>query len=241
MNEDFNISKMERYLTVTYESGARPIILLTKADQCENTKVYLDKVCELKQDVLTICISSKTGEGIKLIEPFLSKGKISVFLGSSGVGKSSLVNVLMGKKIMKTNAIREADAQGRHTTTHRQCFILPREIHLPNGDKFLSGGMIIDTPGIRKLMVSEVDTGIKVAFDDIEELISKCKFSDCKHQNEPGCAICEALNNQILNQKRWETYLALLREENYAKERKNIILTRKNSIIHKYKRRNGEK
>lgn len=240
LNEDFNLSKMERYLTVTYESGAQPIILLTKADQCEDPGVYLDKIRDLKQDILTICISSKTGEGIGKLEPFLVSGKISVFLGSSGVGKSSLVNVLMGKKIMKTNEIRQADAQGRHTTTYKQCFILPEEIKLPNGDIILGGGMIIDTPGIRKLMVSEVETGIKCAFEDIEEFISKCKFSDCKHQKEPGCAIQAVLNDGTLNRRRWETYSDLLREEMYAKERKNIILSRKKNIIQKCKRRNGE-
>ncbi len=233
LNEDFNLSKLERYLTIAYESGAQPIILLTKADQCQDAGAYLERLKELKQDNMAICISSRTGEGIDKMEPFLGKGKVSVFLGSSGVGKSSLVNMLMGEEIMKTNAIRESDAQGRHTTTHRQCFLLPRKIELPNGKSIQGGGMIIDTPGIRKLMVSDVEEGIKSAFEDIEALICRCRFSDCQHRNEPGCAIREALSDGTLSQKRWENYQKLRNEERYAKERKKRILTRQNSVYQK--------
>lgn len=240
LNEDFRLSKLERYLTIAYESGAQPIILLTKVDQCPDVGAYLERVKELKRDNVTICISSKTGEGMDKMEPFLERGKISVFLGSSGVGKSSLVNALMGEEVMKTNAIRESDAQGRHTTTHRQCFILPEKIGLPDGKIIQGGGMIIDTPGIRKLMVSEVETGIRSTFEDIEELICRCRFSDCGHRKEPGCAIREALDDGTLNQKRWENYQKLRKEEMYAKERKKLILARQNSIYQKNKQRHGK-
>ena len=145
-------------------------------------------------------------------------------LGSSGVGKSSFVNTLMGKDEMQTGGIREADAQGRHTTTYKQCMFLPKEITLPSGELITGGGRIIDTPGMRKLVVSEVEQGLKNSFEDIEELAACCKFSDCRHKSEPGCAIRLALENGTLSEKRWKTYQDLLREEAFSKERKKIMM-----------------
>ena len=145
-------------------------------------------------------------------------------LGSSGVGKSSFVNALMGKEEMQTGAIREADAQGRHTTTYKQCMFLPKEIALPSGELITGGGRIIDTPGMRKLIVSEVEQGLQSSFEDIEELAACCKFSDCRHKSEPGCAIRLALEAGTLSEKRWKTYQDLLREEAFSKERKKIML-----------------
>lgn len=224
LNRDFHISKLERYLTVAWQSGGAPIIVLTKADLCEDTSVYLEQICGVAPGVDVFCISSVTGEGIADMERFFTDGKTSVLLGSSGVGKSSFVNVLMGTEEMATGGIREADAQGRHTTTYKQCMFLPKEIVLPNGKVLAGGGCIIDTPGMRKLIVSDVEQGLKNSFEDIKELAGCCKFADCNHRSEPGCAIRAALEDGTLPEKRWKTYQDMLREETFSKERKQIMM-----------------
>ena len=224
LNRDFHISKLERYLTVAWQSGGTPVIVLTKADLCEDRGRYLEQIYEAAPGVDVFCISSLTGEGISEMEHFFTEGKTMVMLGSSGVGKSSFVNTLMGKEEMATGGIREADAQGRHTTTHRQCMFLPKEIVLPNGERIVGGGRIIDTPGMRKLIVSEVEEGLKSSFEDIEELASCCRFSDCTHKSEPGCAIRAALEDGTLSEKRWKTYQDMLREEAFSKERKKAMM-----------------
>lgn len=224
LNRDFHISKLERYLTVAWQSGGTPVVVLTKADLCEDREKYLEQIDRTAPGVDVFCISSLTGEGISEMEHFFAEGKTIVMLGSSGVGKSSFVNTLMGKDEMQTGAIREADAQGRHTTTYKQCMFLPKEITLPSGELITGGGRIIDTPGMRKLIVSEVEQGLQSSFEDIEELAACCKFSDCRHQSEPGCAIRIALENGTLSEKRWKTYQDLLREEAFSKERKKIMM-----------------
>lgn len=224
LNRDFHISKLERYLTVAWQSGGTPVIVLTKADLCEDKEAYLEQIYEVAPGVDVFCISSLTGEGISEMEHFFTERKTIVMLGSSGVGKSSFVNTLMGKEEMITGGIREADAQGRHTTTYKQCMFLPREIKLPNGELLAGGGRIIDTPGMRKLIVSEVEQGLKSSFEDIEELAACCKFSDCNHKSEPGCAIRAALETGTLSEKRWKTYQDMLREEAFSKERKKIMM-----------------
>lgn len=224
LNRDFHISKLERYLTVAWQSGGTPVIVLTKADLCEDREQYLEQIYETAPGVEVFCISSFTGEGISEMEHFFAEGKTIVMLGSSGVGKSSFVNTLMGKEEMQTGAIREADAQGRHTTTYKQCMFLPKEITLPCGEVLAGGGRIIDTPGMRKLIVSEVEQGLQSSFEDIEELAACCKFSDCRHKSEPGCAILRALEDGTLSKKRWKNYQNLLREEAYSQERKKIMM-----------------
>ena len=132
--------------------------------------------------------------------------------------------MVLGAQKMATGGIREADAQGRHTTTYKQCMFLPEEIILPNGDVLTGGGCIIDTPGMRKLLVSDVEQGLQNSFEDIEELAEHCRFSDCSHKSEPGCAIREALADGTLSEKRWKTYQDMLREEAFSKERKQIMM-----------------
>ncbi len=135
LNRDFHMTKLERYLTTAWQSGGTPVILLTKADLCKERNEYVEKAMEVAKGVDIYCVSSKIGEGIKEMDSYLQTGKTCVLLGSSGVGKSSLVNLLMGKKEMETGTIRGADAQGRHTTTYKQCIFLPEEILLPDGQK----------------------------------------------------------------------------------------------------------
>ena len=152
-------------------------------------------------------VSSKTGYGMDRLEKYVQPGKTIVFLGSSGVGKSSLVNALAGEEIMGTNSIREADSKGRHTTTHRQLIILKNDV------------MLIDTPGMRSLGMWDVSTGLGEAFGDVEQYLGKCRFADCRHETEPGCAIKEAIENGSLSEARWKSLEALcLRKESPMKK-----------------------
>ncbi|MBQ7943925.1 MAG: ribosome small subunit-dependent GTPase A [Lachnospiraceae bacterium] len=226
MNRDFHLSKLERYVTVAWQSGGIPIIILTKADLCENPQDYVVQAESVAPGVEIYCVSSVTGEGVAQLERFFQGGKTTVLLGSSGVGKSSFVNMVMGKEEMLTGGIREADAQGRHTTTYKQCMNLPKEITLPNGEVIAGGGRIIDTPGIRKLTVSDVDEGLQTSYEDVEELFTRCRFSNCGHKTEPGCAIRSALEDGSLDERRWNTYLHMQREEAFAREKKAIIQRR---------------
>lgn len=223
LNRDFHITKLERYLTVSWQSGGTPVIILTKADLCEDREYYLSQVRQIAFGVDTYCVSSVTGEGFADLEKYFQMGKTAVLLGSSGVGKSSFVNALFGRVEMLTGGIREADAQGRHTTTYKQCFYLPEEIKLSNGERISGGGRIIDTPGMRKLTISEMEDGKERSFKDIENLISCCRFSDCQHKTEPGCAVRTALESGELAEKHWKTYLNLQREEAYAKARRQVL------------------
>ncbi len=223
LNKDFHVSKLERYLAVAWQSGGTPVIVLTKADLCRDREKYVEEVLRVASGVDYVCVSSVTGEGLEKLEKYFSTGRTLVLLGSSGVGKSSLANMVLGKEEMLTGGIREADAQGRHTTTYKQCFLIPEEIHLPDGKILQGGGRIMDTPGIRKLLVSEAEQGMQISFEDIEQLAGQCKFSDCGHKSEPGCAIRVALEEGILDRKRWRTYLDMQKEERFASERRKLV------------------
>lgn len=200
LNHNFNLKRLERYLTCARQSGAEPVIVLTKADLTNDPMPYVLEAGSVAKDVKICVISAKTGSGTQELAPYLQKGKTLVFLGSSGVGKSSLVNALAGEEIMDVNGIREADSKGRHTTTHRELIMLK------------NGAMIIDTPGMRELGVWEVDDGLADAFSDVDELAARCRFRDCKHKNEPGCAVREAIQNGELSLSRFESYLKLKTE-----------------------------
>lgn len=223
LNKDFHPSKLERYLTVAWQSGGTPVILLTKSDLMEDREQVLAQVSTLAPGVDVYCVSSYTGEGFMQLEKYFANGKTIVLLGSSGVGKSSFVNVVMGTERMQTSDIRESDAQGRHTTTYKQMFEIPDRIMLPDKSVIKGGGRIIDTPGMRKLVMGEGADGIELTFEDIEELASQCRFSDCRHQTEPGCAVRRALEDGTLDQRHWKTYLSLQKEEAYARARQQVL------------------
>ena len=200
LNFDLNPGRLARYLTASWQSGGFPVIILTKADLCDD---YADKAAEVRKishDVPVICISSRTGFGLDELLPFMEPAKTVVFLGSSGVGKSSLLNRLAGEELMEVKEIREDDSRGRHTTTHRQLFRLP------------GGALVIDTPGIRELGLWDSREGISLAFAEVEELFSQCRFSDCTHRNEPGCAVLAALEDGRLAPEQWKTYQAQQKE-----------------------------
>jgi len=208
LNQDFNLRRLERYLTLTWQSGAIPVIILTKADLIDDAQRQISEVESIATGVDIVATSSKTGEGLNKLEKYLQPGKTCVFLGSSGVGKSSLLNTLMGESVMEVREIRDDDAKGRHTTTRRQLFTLPCGTH------------IIDTPGMRELGIWDNIDGIGDAvsdvFADIEKHLGTCKFSDCQHESEPGCAIKAAIESSEITQERWESYLKLKREALYA-------------------------
>lgn len=200
LNLDFNPKRLERYLTLGWQSGATPVILLTKADLAEDCRDYLTQVERVAPGVNVHVVSARTGYGLEELDAYLQPGNTVVFLGSSGVGKSSLVNALAGEEVMAVNGIREDDSKGRHTTTHRQLIRLK------------TGVMIIDTPGMRELGMWEVSEGLTDAFSDVEQFIARCRFSDCRHEREPGCTVKAAIASGELDITRWESYRKLKEE-----------------------------
>jgi ribosome biogenesis GTPase / thiamine phosphate phosphatase len=199
LNEDFNLRRMERYLTLAWESGAQPVIVLTKTDLTDTVDLRVLEVEAIAFGVPVHAISSITGDGLDVIRSYLAPGRTIALLGSSGVGKSTLVNTLAGEELLAVKEIRE-DGEGRHTTTHRQLVLLPQ------------GGLVLDTPGMRELQLWESSDGLGETFSDIEELAASCRFNDCAHASEPGCAIRAALEDGTLEHERWASYQKLQRE-----------------------------
>ncbi|MFZ7131295.1 MAG: ribosome small subunit-dependent GTPase A [Eubacteriales bacterium] len=207
LNSDFNIRRLERYLTIVWDSGAVPVVLLTKADLCDDVEEKVLKVEEAAIGVDIYVSSSVTGEGIEALKKYFKEGITCAFIGSSGVGKSSLINYLKGEEVMKVKEIRDDD-KGRHTTTHRELVQIP------------GGGIIIDTPGMREIQIMDVEESLDRTFSDVEELTKMCRFTDCQHDTEPGCAVKKALKSGDLEESRWENYLKMKKEAAYYK-RKN--------------------
>jgi ribosome biogenesis GTPase / thiamine phosphate phosphatase len=207
LDRDFNLRRLERYLAVAWSSGVRPVVVLNKADIALDLETRLLEVEAVAPAVPIVVLSALTGDHLADLAPFLVAGQTAVVLGSSGVGKSTLVNALLGERRQATAAVREDDSRGRHTTTHRELFELP------------SGAFLIDTPGIRALEVAGADDGVDVTFDDIAELAATCRFSDCRHDGEPGCAVRRALDSGRLSSDRLASHRKLERELAHA-ERK---------------------
>ena len=203
LNNNFNLHRIERYLSLAWESGGIPVIVLTKSDLVPNVQEYIKQVENIAFGVEIYAVSCVTKQGLENLEKYFSKGNTIVFLGSSGVGKSTLVNTLYGKEVMKTSEIREEDSRGRHTTTSRNLIMLP------------NGAMIIDTPGMRELGMWDAESGISKTFQDIEKYLGMCKYSNCTHTNEPGCKILEAIEKGEIQRERFEEYLKLQKESEY--------------------------
>lgn len=200
LNNNFNLSRLERYLCVAWDSGATPVVVLTKSDLCDNLSDMTAQVERVScySDIINVSMYERNAKD-KFSE-YLKDGTTSVFIGSSGVGKSTLINSIMGEEILSTADIGKLD-KGRHTTTGREMFVSP------------FGGVIIDTPGMRELGVDSAD--VSKTFDDIEILAQQCKFTDCTHTGEPGCAVTEAISNGALDKRRFENYLKLKNEAGY--------------------------
>jgi ribosome biogenesis GTPase len=202
LNREFNLRRLERYLAVAWESGARPVVLLSKADLSPDVEGMRLAAEAVAPGTAVIAASAVTGEGLDEVRAHLAPGRTVVFLGSSGVGKSSLVNALAGEPLLATSAIREDDARGRHTTTRRQL--------LRVGD-----ALVIDTPGLRELALADTD-GLADAFDELDAIAAGCRFNDCRHDGEPGCAVRTAMIDGRLAPERLEAYRKLEREARRA-------------------------
>jgi len=197
LDDDFSPRRLERYLLLARESGASPVILLTKPDVCVDVPARVAEIAALAGDVPVHVVSPKFDQGLDRVAERVPAGKTGALLGSSGVGKSTIINRLVGREVQKTRDIRESDSKGRHTTTHRQLVFLP------------NGGFLIDTPGMRELQLWDVGEAVKETFDDIEALALECRFSDCRHRDEPRCAVKTAVEEGRLSASRLESYVKL--------------------------------
>ncbi|MGR5062971.1 ribosome small subunit-dependent GTPase A [Photobacterium sp. DNB22_13_2] len=201
LNQDFNLSRIERYLAIAREANVEPVIVLTKADLSDDCDDKRQQVQALDPMLIVEVLNALDPTSYSALGSWCRKGKTIAFMGSSGVGKSTLINTLMGGSVQQTRSIREDDSKGRHTTTSRSLHFMP------------SGAVLIDTPGMRELQLTDCENGVTETFADIEAISKQCRFSDCQHQTEPGCAIRQALEAGEIDVRRVQNYDKLLREQ----------------------------
>jgi ribosome biogenesis GTPase len=209
LDGDFNLRRIERYVTQAWSSGATPVILLNKTDVCDDVEGRLLATRAVAPGVNVHAVSAKDGTGLEEIGGYLRSGITIALLGSSGVGKSTLLNLLIGERRMEVGEIREDDSRGRHTTTHREMIILP------------SGALLIDTPGMRELQLWSSSDDVDQTFSEVAELAASCRFNDCTHTNEPGCAVLQALESGDLSEDRYLSHQKLVREVAYLERRQD--------------------
>jgi len=205
-NRDFNLSRLERYLALAHEGNVQSVVLLTKADLADEPEHFCRQVESLHRGVIAVTLDARQPEVCRQIEPWIGPGETVAFLGSSGVGKSTLINSLLAQEILATQAVRADDDRGRHTTTARAMFQME------------GGAWLLDTPGMRELRLGESVQGLQEVFSDIEELAKGCQYRDCDHEGTSGCAVLAAIESDALEARRLRNYLKLQREQSYLKE-----------------------
>ena len=231
LDSDFNPRRLERFLATVWESGAVPVVLLTKLDLCSELAEREREIEDVAAGVEVIASSALDGRGIDDLQSRLRPGETSVLVGSSGVGKSTIINRLMGKETQKTREVRAGDSRGRHATSHRELFVLP------------GGSLLIDNPGVREIQLFGSEESLERAFEDIAAHAAECRFSDCTHRSEPGCAVLAALAEGALSEERLESFRGLQRELRYLQVRQDESAQRaqkqKWRAIHREMRRSG--
>jgi len=211
LDGDYNLKRLERYLVLAWESGANPIVILNKVDLCADLPGLLQEVESVALGVPILMMSALGNEGVDAMRPYLGYGKTGALLGSSGVGKSTIINQLLGEERQKVKEVRANDSRGRHTTTYRELILLPM------------GGVLMDTPGMRELQLWSSGEGLGDTFEDILALAGQCRFRDCHHQAEPGCAVQAALEDGTLETRRYESYLKLQKEIAYQNRKGDLM------------------
>jgi ribosome biogenesis GTPase len=200
LDRDYNLRRLERYLLMARESGASPAIILTKPDLCSDLATHLNDVTTVAGDIAVHVVNPRVGEGLEQLRRHLLPGRTATLLGSSGVGKSTLLNRLVGADVRRTQEVRPADSRGRHTTTHRELVVLPE------------GGLVIDTPGMRELQLWDAADAVRETFEEIETTAARCHFADCRHREEPRCAVKAAVAEGTIPAERLESYLKVRSE-----------------------------
>jgi ribosome biogenesis GTPase len=203
LDDDYSLRRLERYLILGRDSGAAPVVLLTKPDLADDLAARVAEVAALTGDTPVHVLSPKFNEGIEQVAHYLTPGRTGALLGSSGVGKTTIINRLVGADVRRTRDVRESDSKGRHTTTNRELVVLP------------NGGLLIDTPGMREIQLWDAGSAVRETFDDIDELAARCHFSDCRHRDEPRCAVKDAVAQGTLGADRLASYVKLQEELAY--------------------------